>query len=70
MDVSPLVINVINTPRWVQSLIVSLGIKYEDIAYGVANGFATVGTNNGHNGTYGDTFYQNDDVVIDFAWRS
>ncbi|KAK6196969.1 hypothetical protein LQW54_010983 [Pestalotiopsis sp. IQ-011] len=45
-------------------------IKYEDIAYGVANGFATVGTNNGHNGTYGDTFYQNEDVVIDFAWRS
>lgn len=45
-------------------------IKYEDIAYGVANGFATVGTNNGHNGTYGDAFYLNDDVVTDFAWRS
>ncbi|KAF7531804.1 hypothetical protein G7054_g8540 [Neopestalotiopsis clavispora] len=45
-------------------------IKYEDIAYGVANGFATVGTNNGHNGTYGNAFYQNDDVVTDFAWRS
>jgi feruloyl esterase len=47
-----------------------LGIKYEDIAYGVANGFATVGTNNGHNGTYGNAFYHNDDVVVDFAWRS
>ncbi|KAI1860242.1 uncharacterized protein JN550_011620 [Neoarthrinium moseri] len=45
-------------------------IKYEDIAYGSTNGFATVGTNNGHNGTYGDAFYQNDDVVTDFAWRS
>ncbi|KAH9909901.1 Tannase/feruloyl esterase [Xylariomycetidae sp. FL2044] len=45
-------------------------IKYDDIAYGVANGFATVGTNNGHNGTYGDAFYQNEDVVIDFSWRS
>lgn len=48
----------------------SIGIKYEDIAYGVANGFATVGTNNGHNGTYGDAFYQNNDVVTDFAWQS
>ncbi|KAH8195699.1 hypothetical protein TruAng_010130 [Truncatella angustata] len=49
---------------------VPAGIKYEDIAYGVANGFATVGTNNGHNGTYGDAFYHNADVVTDFAWRS
>ncbi|ORY61662.1 Tannase/feruloyl esterase [Pseudomassariella vexata] len=45
-------------------------IKYEDIAYGVANGFATVGTNNGHNGTRGNDFYQNEDIVIDFAWRA
>ncbi|KAI1499943.1 Tannase/feruloyl esterase [Biscogniauxia marginata] len=45
-------------------------IKYEDIAYGTVNGFATVGTNNGHNGSYGDAFYQNEDVVVDFAWRS
>ncbi|KAK9417782.1 putative DNA polymerase V [Seiridium unicorne] len=45
-------------------------IKYEDIAYAVANGFAAVGTNNGHNGTYGDAFYHNEDVVTDFAWRS
>lgn len=46
------------------------GIKYEDIAYGAANGFATVGSNNGHNGTAGDAFYKNEDVVEDFAWRS
>ncbi|KAI3330546.1 feruloyl esterase B [Ustulina deusta] len=45
-------------------------IKYEDIAYGAANGFSTFGTNNGHNGTSGVTFYQNDDVVIDFSWRA
>ncbi|KAI0529947.1 feruloyl esterase B [Xylaria digitata] len=45
-------------------------IKYEDIAYGAANGFSTFGTNNGHNGTSGAAFYQNDDVVIDFSWRA
>ncbi|KAI1128623.1 feruloyl esterase B [Nemania abortiva] len=38
-------------------------IKYEDIAYGF-------GTNNGHNGTSGAAFYQNEDVVIDFSWRA
>ncbi|KAI1081701.1 Tannase/feruloyl esterase [Whalleya microplaca] len=45
-------------------------VKYEDVAYGAANGFSTVGTNNGHNGTYGDAFYHNDDVVVDYAWRA
>lgn len=44
--------------------------KHENLSYGVANGFAIVGTNSGHNGTYGDAFYLNDDVVTDFAWRS
>ncbi|KAI1150362.1 feruloyl esterase B [Nemania diffusa] len=45
-------------------------IKYEDIAYGAANGFSTFGTNNGHNGTGGTAFYQNEDVVIDYSWRA
>ncbi|KAK7948900.1 tannase and feruloyl esterase [Apiospora aurea] len=45
-------------------------VEYKNLAYGTANGLATVGTNNGHNGTRGDTFYQNDDVVADFGWRS
>ncbi|KAI8625541.1 tannase and feruloyl esterase [Xylariaceae sp. FL1651] len=45
-------------------------IKYEDIAYGAANGFSTFGSNNGHNGTRGDAFYQNEDTVTDFAWRA
>ncbi|KAI8712008.1 Carboxylic ester hydrolase [Fusarium sp. LHS14.1] len=31
-------------------------IKYEDLAYGTTHGFATMGTNNGHNGTTGETF--------------
>ncbi|KAH7414181.1 feruloyl esterase B precursor [Phaeosphaeria sp. MPI-PUGE-AT-0046c] len=47
-------------------------IKYEDIAYGSANGFATVGANNGKNGTGGlpCSVYHNPETVIDFAWRS
>ncbi|KAJ8130879.1 hypothetical protein O1611_g2748 [Lasiodiplodia mahajangana] len=28
------------------------------------------GTNNGHNGTSGAAFYQNEDAVIDFSWRA
>jgi feruloyl esterase len=45
-------------------------IQYEDIAYGTSFGFATVGANNGHNGTSGEAFYLNDEVVKDFSWRS
>lgn len=45
-------------------------IQYVDMAYAEALGFATVGANNGHNGTSGGAFYNNEDVVIDFAWRS
>ncbi|KAE8377596.1 Tannase/feruloyl esterase [Aspergillus bertholletiae] len=45
-------------------------IKYEDLAYGAANGFAVVGSNNGHNGTTAALFYQNLDVLADFAWRA
>ena len=48
----------------------SVGIKYEDLAYGAQYQFATVGSNNGHNGTTAITMYQNPDVVTDFAWRS
>ncbi|USP78260.1 uncharacterized protein yc1106_05534 [Curvularia clavata] len=45
-------------------------IKYEDLDYGSQNGFATVGANNGHNGTSGEAFLNNHESVIDFAWRS
>lgn len=45
-------------------------IQYEDLAYTAGLGFATVGANNGHNGTRGFAFYQNADVVADFAYRS
>jgi feruloyl esterase len=47
-----------------------VGIHYEDMAYTTLNGFASVGSNNGHNGTSGVAFYDNPDVVEDFAWRA
>jgi feruloyl esterase len=45
-------------------------IKYEDLAYTTGAGFAAAGTNNGHNGTSGQPFYKNGDVVEDFAYRA
>ncbi|KAL1873162.1 Feruloyl esterase [Diaporthe australafricana] len=45
-------------------------IQYEDLAYTTALGFAAVGTNNGHDGNKGDAFYQNEEVVLDFAYRA
>lgn len=45
-------------------------IQYVDLAYTASFGFATVGANNGHNGTSGQAFYNNPDVVADFAYRS
>ncbi|GES60182.1 tannase-domain-containing protein [Aspergillus terreus] len=45
-------------------------IRYEDLAYGISNGFATAGSNNGHDGKTAAALYQNDEVTIDFAWRA
>ncbi|KAH7317700.1 Tannase/feruloyl esterase [Rhexocercosporidium sp. MPI-PUGE-AT-0058] len=45
-------------------------IQYRDMAYASGLGFATVGTNNGHNGTRGIAFGNNPDVVHDFSDRS
>ncbi|KAI9046221.1 putative feruloyl esterase [Aspergillus affinis] len=45
-------------------------IQYYDVAYASGLGFATVGANNGHNGTSGEPFYQHPEVVEDFAYRS
>ncbi|KAL5364441.1 tannase and feruloyl esterase-domain-containing protein [Aspergillus floccosus] len=45
-------------------------IRYEDLAYGISNGFATAGSNNGHDGKTAVAMYQNDEVIIDFAWRA
>ncbi|THU97200.1 tannase and feruloyl esterase [Dendrothele bispora CBS 962.96] len=45
-------------------------IQFEDLAYGSALGFATVGTNNGHDGDTGAPFLNNPDVLADFAFRA
>lgn len=45
-------------------------IRHEDLAYGTSHGFATYSSRNGHNGTSGLAFYQNEDVVTDFAWTA
>ncbi|KAJ2904929.1 tannase and feruloyl esterase [Zalerion maritima] len=45
-------------------------IQYEDIAYAASFGFASVGANNGHNGTSGEPFLDSPEVVADFAYRS
>lgn len=49
---------------------VTIGIDYSGIAYTANNGFASVGTNNGHNGTSAIQFLNNTEVVVDFAWRA
>ncbi|KXG48094.1 Tannase/feruloyl esterase [Penicillium griseofulvum] len=45
-------------------------IQYYDLAYTAHLGFATVGANNGHNGTSGKPFYHSPEVVKDYAYRS
>ncbi|KAF2450862.1 tannase and feruloyl esterase [Karstenula rhodostoma CBS 690.94] len=45
-------------------------IGYDDMAYTTSLGFASVGANNGHNGTSGGAFYHRPEVVADFAYRS
>lgn len=45
-------------------------IKYDDINYGAAHGFATIGSNNGHDGTSGLPFLNNSGVVEDYVYRA
>ncbi|KAL7266135.1 Feruloyl esterase, partial [Rhizina undulata] len=45
-------------------------IEYTDMSYGTSLGFATVGTNNGHNGNTGAPFENNPSTLEDFAWRA
>lgn len=48
----------------------SSGIKYGNLAYGSSLGFATIGTNNGHDGDTGEFFLNNTEVLADFTNRS
>ncbi|KAJ7096073.1 tannase and feruloyl esterase [Mycena epipterygia] len=45
-------------------------IYYRELDYGSALHFATVGTNNGHDGNTGLPFFGNTEVLNDFAFRS
>jgi feruloyl esterase len=45
-------------------------VDYDNLAYTSSLGFSSVGTNNGHNGTSGKPFFNNPDVVEDFAYRA
>ncbi|KAF5366825.1 hypothetical protein D9758_006534 [Tetrapyrgos nigripes] len=45
-------------------------IQFPDMAYTSSLGFATVGTNNGHDGFSGQSFLNNLNVVEDFAYRA
>ncbi|KAI8716316.1 Carboxylic ester hydrolase [Fusarium sp. LHS14.1] len=44
--------------------------KYDDLNYGSSHGFATIGTNNGHDGNQGKSFYNHPGVVEDYAYRA
>lgn len=45
-------------------------VKYNDLNYGARHGFATIGTNNGHDGGRGTPFLNNPGVVEDYVYRS
>jgi feruloyl esterase len=46
------------------------GIGYPDMAFAASYGFATVGNNNGHNGSSGGAFLNQPQVFEDYAWRA
>ena len=50
--------------------IFATGIDYTDLRYGLQMAFATVGSNNGHNGNDGIPFTNNTEVLADFTMRS
>ncbi|UQC87358.1 tannase and feruloyl esterase [Colletotrichum lupini] len=45
-------------------------IKYGDLNYGATHQFATIGTNNGHDGTSGAPFLNNPGVIEDYVYRA
>nr|GAT44722.1 predicted protein [Mycena chlorophos] len=45
-------------------------IDYADLDYGASLSFATVGTDNGHDGNTGLPFLNHPEVINDFAWRA
>ncbi|KAG6827381.1 hypothetical protein H0H92_012037 [Tricholoma furcatifolium] len=47
-----------------------IGIDYSNLDYGTSLHFATVGSNNGHDGLSGRVFLNNSEVIKDFAYRA
>ncbi|KXH49825.1 tannase and feruloyl esterase [Colletotrichum simmondsii] len=45
-------------------------VQYEDLDYASSLGFASVATNNGHDGQTGLPFLNNEDVIEDFVYRA
>lgn len=45
-------------------------IRYVDLDFGVLHNFATVASNNGHEGNRAMVFYNHSEVLQDFAWRA
>ncbi|EQB46560.1 tannase and feruloyl esterase [Colletotrichum gloeosporioides Cg-14] len=45
-------------------------IKYGDLNYGASHQFATIGTNNGHDGISGAPFFENPGVIEDYVYRA
>ncbi|KAL3297490.1 tannase and feruloyl esterase [Colletotrichum asianum] len=45
-------------------------IKYGDLNYGASHQFATIGTNNGHDGISGASFFENPGVIEDYVYRA
>jgi feruloyl esterase len=45
-------------------------IRYIDLNFGVLHNFATVASNNGHEGNRAEVFYNHSEVLEDFSWRA
>ncbi len=45
-------------------------IRYIDIEFAARHGFATVASNNGHEGNRASVFYNHSEVLQDFTWRA
>lgn len=45
-------------------------IRYVDLNFGVLHNFATVASNNGHEGNRASVFYNHSEVLEDFTWRA
>ena len=45
-------------------------IQYVGLSYGSSSGFATISSNNGHNGSSTKPFYQHPEVLEDYVYRS